>query len=181
MLVCVFTSPSRRMKKKRKKSRRKEQAKALFLCETHRGFVCMLKCGGLLHLHHFIPPWKRIAEAIRENPSRLLCINDPGSGLIAFPVCKCQAPCKYKWHTCACCLKSHVMCKWAGEGWGLVKQQVVLRTSISKQYRDTYHCKLTPDCVLVVLLATYYFVTLVLSSSLRHLCTQMFEYVNLVL
>lgn len=70
------------------------------------------------------------------------CINDPNAGLIAFPVCKCQAPCKYKWHTCACCLECNVMCKWAALGWGLVKPQVVLRNWVSKHWMCVT-CKLT--------------------------------------
>lgn len=41
-------------------------------------------------------------------------------------------------------------------------------------------CKLTLDCVLDVLLATYYFVTLVLLSQLRHLCTQPIQMFSLV-
>lgn len=120
--MCAFT-PLRSWNKRRDRRRvgarnRDFRFSSLFPCETHRGYVSMYIYRWPC-CHFSANTYCRSYQSKHVSPVH--CINDPSSGLIASPVCKCQAPCKYKWHTCACCLKSSIMCKWTAEWWGAWK------------------------------------------------------------
>lgn len=77
------------------KRERSSSGSAQLLRETPRGPVSVIYKWR--HCHFSVNTYWSSYQGKHVQP--VLCVNNPSSGLIAFAVRKCQAPCKYKWYT----------------------------------------------------------------------------------